>query len=184
MSTRLKPINASKKRNILSQYFSKVKRNSENNYLLASLSSVKGSHNQRLGSSLNSPNIINTFQSKNSKMYSSRYDKQGKMKQLEKLDVTKMSMPSFQNLKNLSDSVTSLCFPQSNNVIFRPGEVHRKIGNAITSLRMKKFADIINYNPADNVVLQTQMRYLAGPKSNSQYKSNEFHLSSLPNLNI
>ena len=78
------------------------------------------------------------------------YGKFDSMKSLEHFDKPKDSN-TFSKLTISSRSLAT-------NVKYNPTETSREIMKATMNLQMKKFADIVNYNNADNKTLQNQMK--------------------------
>ncbi len=97
----------------------------------------------------------------NSRLSLMKFDKFGRMKYLDRLDVTKVSRLSASNLKPSSASVSAMQ-PQCRNMKYAEGEVQRQMGKAITMLRLQKLSEIANYTQTDNVVLQRQTRLMRG----------------------
>ncbi len=78
-------------------------------------------------------------------------DKFGRTGYLGRLDVTKLVRGS---------SAMGIKRPQTKNVRYNVSEVERQFRKSTSSIRMRKEAEILNYNPADNAVLIRQIQMI------------------------
>eukprot|EP01022_Parablepharisma_sp_SALTPOND_P033267 TRINITY_DN88388_c0_g1_i1.p1 TRINITY_DN88388_c0_g1~~TRINITY_DN88388_c0_g1_i1.p1 ORF type:complete len:1327 (-),score=132.42 TRINITY_DN88388_c0_g1_i1:797-4777(-) len=111
-----------------------------------------------------------------------RGDKRGILKGLKRIDVVGTAR------KKMATGIVMTT--RSGDIRQTPREVGRQFDKSIISLSMKKFAEIKNYNPVDNSVLQQEMDMMKtfsflpklGPKrSSSKYLSQSYTLLPISN---
>jgi len=154
----IKPLTADqtgRRRELISMHFAKDavredNKNSQVRYAISSLKRPAKVTHQRSQSKQES-RLGTARMGRTSRGFSTyRVDKFGRGGYLEKLDVTKLAR--INTAAGSSRKIT--------NIRYNSGEVLRQFRKSTSAIRMKREADIKNYNPADNAVLKKQIQLI------------------------